>query len=206
MEVGAEHARRASRDPHDGIDDELVDHERVPHGVDDELIDDELIDDERFVVVLHEVLPGAQRRALLLLGDRDAADDVVAEAVTRLLPRWRSGGVADPGAYLRQVIVNLCRRRWRRRRMSLGRDHAALDWVPPASDDDAVVADRDAVLRAVVRLPPRRRAVVVLRFYDDLSEAQIAEALGVRVGTVKSQLSRALEQLRSDLATLTDHE
>jgi RNA polymerase sigma factor (sigma-70 family) len=67
-----------------------------------------------------------------------------------------------------------------------------------------VAVERDRTLRAVMRLPPRRRAVVVLRFYDDLPEAEIAGLLGVSVGTVKSQLSRALEQLRADLGTLEE--
>lgn len=159
-------------------------------------------DDAGFVALLGEVLPRVQRVALLLTGDRDVAEELVAEAVARTLPRWRSGDVVDVGAYLRTVVVNLASRRWRRRRLSAGRDHAALEWLPRPVDGDAVVSERDAVLQSVWRLAPRRRAVVALRFYDDLSEAQIAEVLGVRVGTVKSQLSRALEQLRGDLGAL----
>lgn len=167
-------------------------------GVDDALA----ADDVQFVAVLGDVLPRVQRVALLLVGDRSVADDLVAEAVARTLPKWRAGGVADPAAYLRRVVVNLAARRWRRRSIAMRHDHAALNWLQPATDDDAVVVERDAVVRAVARLAPRRRAVVVLRFYDDLSEAQIAEVLGVRVGTVKSQLSRGLEQLRDELGTL----
>jgi RNA polymerase sigma-70 factor (sigma-E family) len=159
-------------------------------------------DDVRFVAVLEDALPRVQRVALLLVGDRSAADDLVAEAVARTLPKWRAGGVADPAAYLRRVVVNLASRRWRRRSLAVRHDRAALNWLQPTTDDDAVVVERDAVVRAVARLAPRRRAVVVLRFYGDLSEAQIAEVLGVRVGTVKSQLSRGLEQLREDLGTL----
>ena len=81
------------------------------------------------------------------------------------------------------------------------RDHLALDWLGTSPDLEAVAAERDRTLRAVMRLPVRRRAVVVLRFYDDLPEARIAEVLGISTGTVKSQLSRALEQLRADLGT-----
>lgn len=160
-------------------------------------------EDVRFVALLGAVLPRVQRLAVLLVSDRHGAEELVAEAVALTLPRWRSGEVSDVGAYLRRVVVNLARRRWRRRRLSAGRDHAALDWLPRPVVGDAVLAERDAVLRSVWRLPPRRRAVVVLRFYDDLSEAQIAEVLGVRVGTVKSQLSRALEQLRGELGALS---
>lgn len=159
-------------------------------------------DDVRFVAVLEDALPRVQRVALLLVGDRSVADDLVAEAVARTLPKWRAGGVADPAAYLRRVVVNLASRRWRRRSLAVRHDRAALNWLQPTTDDDAAVVERDAVFRAVARLATRRRAVVVLRFYDDLSEAQIAEVLGVRVGTVKSQLSRGLEQLREDLGTL----
>lgn len=164
--------------------------------------DSSAADDVRFVAALEHALPRLQRVALLLVGDRSVADDLVAEAVARTLPKWRAGGVADPSAYLRRVVVNLASRRWRRRSLAVRHDRAALNWLQPTTDDEAAVVERDAVLRAVARLAPRRRAVVVLRFYDDLSEAQIAEVLGVRVGTVKSQLSRGLEQLREDLGTL----
>ncbi|MEQ1701476.1 MAG: sigma-70 family RNA polymerase sigma factor, partial [Ilumatobacteraceae bacterium] len=97
------------------------------------------------------------------------------------------------------VLVNVVHRRWRRRRLSMRSDHRALDWLQPAGDSATAAADRDRTLRALATLPPRRRAVVVLRYYDDLSEARIAQVLGVGVGTVKSTLSRALEQLRTAL-------
>ncbi|MGZ7007927.1 MAG: sigma-70 family RNA polymerase sigma factor, partial [Ilumatobacteraceae bacterium] len=71
-----------------------------------------------------------------------------------------------------------------------------------AVESSDAVEDRDRMLHAVMRLPTRRRAVVVLRFYDDLAEADIARVLGISVGTVKSQLARALEQLRVSLGTL----
>jgi RNA polymerase sigma factor (sigma-70 family) len=72
------------------------------------------------------------------------------------------------------------------------------------TDSNEVVDERDRTLRSVMRLPLRRRAVVVLRFYDDLTEADIARILGINIGTVKSQLARALEQLRVSLGTLDD--
>jgi RNA polymerase sigma-70 factor (sigma-E family) len=156
------------------------------------------VHDAELVEVLRDELPRVQRIALLLVGE--AADDVVAEAIARTLPRWRADRVDDPGAYLRRVVINLAKRRWRRRALASQRDHHALSWA--ASPDETDVAERDRTLRAVRALPPRRRAVVVLRFYDDLTEARIAEVLGISVGTVKSQLSRALEQLRTDLGTL----
>lgn len=152
--------------------------------------------DAGFTELVGTELPRLQRIARLLVGDAEAADDLVAEAIARTLPKWRAGGVQDPPAYLRRVLVNVAHRRWRRRRLSLRSDHRALDWVQPAGDSAVVSAERDRTLRALGALPARRRAVVVLRFYDDLSEAQIAAALGIGVGTVKSTLSRALEQLR----------
>ncbi|MGD9704261.1 MAG: sigma-70 family RNA polymerase sigma factor [Acidimicrobiia bacterium] len=158
--------------------------------------------DFEFIEILRCELPRVQRIARLLMGDADAAEDIVAEAIARSLPRWRAGGIADGPAYLRRVVVNLCTRRWRRRALALRRDHLALDWIAPVPDSEAAAAERDRTLRAVLQLPVRRRAVVVLRFYDDLSEATIADVLGISVGTVKSQLSRALGQLREHLGTL----
>ncbi len=158
--------------------------------------------DAAFLDALSPGLDRIQRIALLLAGSRADAEDLVAEAVARTLPRWRTGEVDDAVAYVRRVVVNLASSRWRRRSVGRRLDHRALDWLPPADDAAATIAERERTLKAVLRLPPRRRAVVVLRFYDDLSEAQIADVLGVEVGTVKSQLSRALEQLRTELGSL----
>ena len=141
-----------------------------------------------------------QRIALALTNDPQAADDLVADAVTRILPKWRAGTVRDPGQYLKRVTVNLATRRWRRRALGRARDHRAIDWSPVAPDVERIVVDRDLTnARRLGRSLPRRRAIVVLRYYDDLSLDQIAELLGIDVGTVKSQLSRALEQLRTTL-------
>ncbi|MGD9996751.1 MAG: sigma-70 family RNA polymerase sigma factor [Ilumatobacteraceae bacterium] len=158
--------------------------------------------DALFIAALADALPRIQRVARLLVGTADGADDLVAEAIARTLPKWRSGTVDDAPAYVRRVVVNLASRRWRRLALAHRRDHATLDWMQQPAPFDTVTAERDRTLRAVLRLPPRRRAVVVLRFYDDLPEAAIAQILGIGVGTVKSQLSRALEQLRADIEAL----
>lgn len=160
--------------------------------------------DSGFVDLLSAELPRIQRIARLLTGNADAAEDLVAEAIARTLPRWRSGAISDCPAYLRHVVVNLAVRRWRRRALASRRDRLAIDWLGAPVDVEAVVAERDRTLQAVMRLPMRRRAVVVLRFYDDLPEARIADVLGISLGTVKSQLSRALEQLRVALGTLDE--
>ncbi len=152
--------------------------------------------------MLGDRLAQIQRMARVLVGDPDDAADLVADAIARTLPRWRAGRVRDVGAYVHRVTVNLAARRWRRRLLARQRDRAAMDWLPLQRDLAEDVADRDRTLRAVMRLPPRRRAVVVLRFYEDLPLGEIAAVLGVREGTVKSQLFRALEQLRADLEDL----
>jgi RNA polymerase sigma-70 factor (sigma-E family) len=158
--------------------------------------------DAELVVALEGELGRIRRTARLLVGDPDLADDLVGEAIARTLPRWRAGRVEDAPAYVRRVVVNLASRRWRRLALGRRRDAAALEWSPEPTDESEVVAERDRTLRAVMRLPPRRRAVVVLRFYEDMTVADIADVLAVAEGTVKSQLSRALEQLRDELETL----
>jgi RNA polymerase sigma factor (sigma-70 family) len=160
--------------------------------------------DDDFVALLSVELPRLQRLARLLVGDVDSAEDVVAEAVARTLPMWRKGEIDDLAAYMRRVAVSVASRRWQRRALGFRRDRYALDWLTAPFDTAAVVSERNETLRAVLRLPPRRRAIVALRFYEDMTEARIAEILGVRLGTVKSQLSKALEQLRVELGALEE--
>lgn len=155
--------------------------------------------DAAFVAGVQGETPRLRRVARVLVGDPQLADDLVGEAIARTLPRWRAGKVGDLGAYLRQIVINLATRRWRRRLLGRQRDHTALDWLTTASEEADVLVERDRTLRAVMDLPVRRRAVVVLRFYEDLSLAEIAAVLDVSEGTVKSQLSRGLEQLRGVL-------
>lgn len=133
------------------------------------------------------------RAAHLLTGDRGAAEDLVQDVLERLYVAWPR--VQDPGAYVRRSLVHAAANRWRR----LGRRPE----LPLSSADDPAVpdssvqgAERDRLVVALTQLPPRQRAVVVLRFLQDQSEAQTAEALGVSPGTVKSQSSRALRRLR----------
>ncbi len=158
--------------------------------------------DDEFVALLGLELPRLQRLARLLVGDVDSAEDVVAEAIARTLPMWRKGDIDDLGAYLRRVVVSVVSRRWQRRALGFRRDRSAIDWLTAPFDTAAVLSDRDETLRAVLRLPPRRRAIVALRFYEDMTEARIAEVLGIQLGTVKSQLSKALEQLWVEFGAL----
>jgi RNA polymerase sigma-70 factor (sigma-E family) len=139
------------------------------------------------------------RVAWLVSGDAHQAEEATAEAFARVWPHWQRGKVTDERAYLRGAVVNELRSRGRRRVLEardLERRHGAAQ---AAIEDQEQVADRHRLLAALAEVPARQRAVLVLRFYEDLSEAATAEALGMRIGTVKSQTSRGLARLRSIL-------
>ncbi len=139
---------------------------------------------------------GLLRFAYLLCGDHHRAEDAVAEALARTWPRWRAGGIDDGKAYVRRAIVNELR--GRARRAGVRRRHDDTHVVePPARRLDHDAVERDVVHDALLQLPLRQRAAVVLRFYEDRSEQQTADLLGVSPGTVKTHVHRALEQLRT---------
>jgi RNA polymerase sigma-70 factor (sigma-E family) len=137
--------------------------------------------------------------ALLLTGrHRAEAEDLLQGVLERAYRRWRrinQGG--DPEPYVRRMLVNASTDRWRRLRRRPEEPLRAARAEPAAGDGAAEVADRDLLLRALAVLPARQRAVLVLRYYSDLSEAQTAATLGCSVGSVKSQSSRALARLRA---------
>jgi len=133
------------------------------------------------------------RLAQLLVGDRPSAEDVVQEAYARL--HGRIASLSDPGAadaYLRVIVVNLARSAQRRR--GVARRHAAADPTSGQAVDDRSQgwADRDEVLAAIRRIARRQRECLVLRYYLDLPEADIASVLGVSAGSVKTHTSRGL--------------
>src|SRR6185503_18428426 len=145
---------------------------------------------------------GAVRLAYLLLQDRAVAEDIVQDAFVRVAGRLVH--LRDPGAfdaYLRRTVVNLSHSYVRRRvveRAFLKRETAAAErgtalW--PSSS----LEDRELLWKAMGRLPERQRVAIVLRFYEDLPEAQVAEILRCRPGTVKSRVSRGLEALRQEM-------
>ncbi len=142
----------------------------------------------------------AVRLAYLLTSDADQAEDIVAEAFAKVYVRWKRGEVRDVGAYLRRAVVNEAnsklRRRYLERREATRRDGD----VRGVRTIDEQTADHDEIWSALGRLPVRQRQAVVLRYYEDLSEAETAEILGVSVGTVKSQVSRGLTRLQELLA------
>lgn len=140
------------------------------------------------------------RIAVLVGGDRELAEDAVAEAVAKTWRRWESGGVTDLDAYLRRAVLNEVTDRFRRRgreRVRADRRHGD-DRGARAFDDD--VADRQSLLDALGRLPDGQRAVLVLRYFDGQTEAATAELLGTTVGTVKSRASRGLAALATHLS------
>lgn len=136
------------------------------------------------------------RTAYLLTRDWAYAEDLLQTALVRAWSAW--GRIeADPEPYVRRVLVNSYfswwRRRWRHAEQAVAQlpDH-------PATDETALADERHRVWLAIGRLPRRQRAVLVLRYFEDMTEAQVAAVLGISVGTVKSQANRALAKLRLD--------
>ncbi len=139
------------------------------------------------------------RFAYFIAGDRHLADDVTAEAIERVLPHWRAGTLDEPMAYLRRAIVNTATNRHRRRRREArGDGYLVLRLATPASPEE-LVADRDELWRAMRRLSVEQRAIVTLRYWEDMAEEQIATVLDISPGTVKSRAHRALKELRREL-------
>ena len=137
------------------------------------------------------------RMAFLLTRNRADAEDLVQAALAKTYQAWDR--IEDYGAvdgYVRRAIVNTHISWWRRRRV----EEYPTDDIPdrPALDHAGDSEMQDALRRAIDRLPERMRAAVLLRYYDDMSEAEIAAALGVSLGTVKSTVSRAVAKLRID--------
>ncbi|GIH07128.1 DNA-directed RNA polymerase sigma-70 factor [Rhizocola hellebori] len=133
------------------------------------------------------------RLALLLTGDRWQAEELLQDSLVRIYERWRRlSRTDDLNAYLRKVLVNNHTSLWRRRR----RESLVAEVPDAAAQGGDVSAEALAVRDALRSLPPRQRAVVVLRHYEDLTESQVAQVLGCAIGTVKSQHAKALAKLR----------
>jgi len=134
------------------------------------------------------------RAAYLLTGDHQAAEDLVQDTYVVLVRRWQKSGALDPEAYVRRILYSRFVDGWRRRRL------LELPWASPpdaaGADEARTATDRLTLKGALARLTPRQRAVLVLRFYEDLTESQAAEALGISTNTVKSHSRIALQRLR----------
>jgi RNA polymerase sigma-70 factor (sigma-E family) len=140
------------------------------------------------------------RFATVLAGERALAEDIVQEVLIRAHARWDRIGCLDrPEAYVRKMIVNEYLS-WRRRSWRLVPSDALEGGAGPGRDHAADHAERDALLAEVARLPRRQKTVLVLRYYEALSDAEIAAVLGCTPGTVRGYASRALATLRVDLS------
>ncbi|HEV2253359.1 MAG TPA: SigE family RNA polymerase sigma factor [Streptosporangiaceae bacterium] len=161
-----------------------------------DVLDGMPIDAQAAVSVLYRAhAVGLIRLAYLMLGDRAAAEDAVQDAFCGLYRRWDR--LADASAalpYVRSSVLNACRTALRRR----ARGHQLTDYQPPGGSAEAAALtreERQEVMRAVRRLPDRQREALVLRFYLDLPDGEIARAMGIRPGTVRSAIHRALQAL-----------
>jgi RNA polymerase sigma-70 factor (sigma-E family) len=152
---------------------------------------------------------GLIRLGLMVSGDRGRAEDAAQEALVRVYQRWSR--LDDPLAYARRIVVNATRDDWRRaERATRAHDDAGRLGRPhEAADVEASFLQRDALLGALAALPHRQRAVIVLRYLSELSEAETAAVLEISVGTVKRQAFDALARLRQILGAeliTTTHE
>jgi RNA polymerase sigma-70 factor (sigma-E family) len=134
------------------------------------------------------------RLAALLTADEHVAEEVTAEVFARVLPKWRRDQVDDPLPYLRRAVANEMRSRWRRRA------HERRAAARQRSERADIAVDRlelrEPLVHALQQLPLQQRTILVLRYLDDMSEADVASTLGVAAGTVKSQASRGVARLR----------
>lgn len=137
------------------------------------------------------------RLAELLTGDRGRAEDLAQHGFAQAYAAWRRIRTGEPDAYVRRCIVN-AHTDWWRRRSWREQPFALLPEQACAFDAESEFADREMVMRALGRLTARERIVLILRFYLDMSELDIAAQLQIAPGTVKSAASRGLAKLRSD--------
>ena len=152
-------------------------------------------DFEAFVASRYDAL---LRTAYLLTGDHHDAEDLLQQALVKAVGAW--GRMDQPDAYVRTILVRQNISRWRRRRWR----ELSTDSPGDVAVTDDGAEDRLVLHRALGVLAPRQRAVIVLRYYEDLTEVQTAEALGISVGTVKSQARDALRRLREVVPGLSE--
>lgn len=157
--------------------------------------------DAEFAQYMAARQPSLLRTAYLLTGNRHAAEDLVQTALAKLYLSWDKVNRRELlDGYVRRILINENNSLWRR---AWKRNEVPTDEVPepagPAAGQDA--GERSALWDFVQTLPRKQRAVIVLRYYEELSEAETAEVLGISVGTVKSQASRALASMRQRVDT-----
>lgn len=157
--------------------------------------------------------PRLVRLARLLIRDRHLAEDLVQEVLAKAFVRWaKISALDDPDVYVRRMLINQ-HASYRRKRSSGEIVTAAWDGPGASTDANGRSAERDAMWRLILDLPPKQRAVVALRFYEDLDDTAIAEVLGCSAVTVRTQRMRALKTLRrrmtarsAETVTAKEHE
>ncbi|WP_315096282.1 SigE family RNA polymerase sigma factor [uncultured Cellulomonas sp.] len=155
--------------------------------------------DAEFTAFMAAASPALARTAWLLCGDTHRAEELVQQALVRTYLAWPTARERDPLAYTRRTLANLRIDTWRKHRREVLT--APADVPEGAVDGTAEVhAERDRLVRALATLSPRQRRIVVLRHLEGLSEREVADDLGVSLGTVKSTASRGLGQLRTALS------
>lgn len=160
---------------------------------------------EEFTAFMREARDPLHRMAFLLSGDAHRAEELTQQTFERCYRHWHKARAGDPLVYARRVLANLRIDAWRRTRREVltGPDDLPQDDVrvarAAARMPTRTVDDRDAVVRALLRLPLKQRRVVVLRHLLDLSESEVSSELGIPLGTVKSTASRGLAHLRAIL-------
>lgn len=156
--------------------------------------------DAEFTAFVHGQWSSLYRTAYLLTGEHQAAEDLLQATLIKVYLRWsRISGMVQPGAYARRMLVNLSTS-WRRRR-SAGEQPVSIAPQSAAPSFDDEVVGREAMWQLILGLPARQRAVLVLRYYEGLSESEIAEILDVAPGTVKAQAHAAVASLRRRLTS-----
>ena len=143
------------------------------------------------------------RIAFFLCGDRTRAEDLVAEAFARAWPKWSAGRIDNLAPYLRRAVVNLAAKERRHRLVVLRHDERAVAPTSSPGADENLWARLDLV-RVLASLPVSQRVAVVLRYLEDMTEADMAAFLGVSPGTVNSRLARGLDAMRAQLEGADD--
>lgn len=152
--------------------------------------------DAAFIAFMREAQPQLLRAAFYLTGSQESAQELTQDALVRTYLAWPKVRPDSAYAYARRILVNQRVERWRRTSREVLTDFA----VDRADKPDSSADHRDELLRLLRSLPEQQRKVVVLRYYADLTEREVADVLGISLGTVKSTASRGLSALR-ELAT-----
>ncbi|HEY3337507.1 MAG TPA: SigE family RNA polymerase sigma factor [Propionicimonas sp.] len=158
--------------------------------------------DAEFAEFVNAASPSLSWTAFLLTGDRDTAADLVQEALIRTYLAWRKVRRGDATAYARRTLVNLNIDQWRRRTPSPSEQVDRAD----RRNAEGTVDDRDELVRMLAGLPAQQRRVLVLRYFSDLPEAEVAGLLGISLGAVTSAASRGLASLRTQYTPVTGGE